>query len=92
VKGKTLAEVKAKMMERDEFRAAYEAEERKERLQALLIEWRNHAGLTSAQVAERMGIAAPTLSRMEKNIEAAKIDTLARYARACGVEKATLHF
>ncbi|EMJ8869160.1 TPA: helix-turn-helix transcriptional regulator, partial [Klebsiella pneumoniae] len=43
------------------------------------------AGLTSAQVAERMGIKAPTISRMEKNAARMSIQTLIRYARACGV-------
>jgi hypothetical protein len=33
VKGKTLAQVKAKMMQSEEFRLAYEAEDRKERQQ-----------------------------------------------------------
>ncbi|HBV40083.1 MAG TPA: XRE family transcriptional regulator [Erwinia sp.] len=75
-----------------EFRAAYEAEERKERLQALLAEWRDNAGLTSSQVAERMGIKPPTISRMEKNITSASFETLARYAKACGVTSATLFF
>lgn len=92
MKGKTLAEVKAKMMQNEEFRAEYEAEERKERLQALLAEWRGHAGLTSSQVAERMGIKPPTISRMEKNITNASLDTLARYAKACGVSQVTLTF
>ncbi|EOS96573.1 helix-turn-helix domain-containing protein [Erwinia tracheiphila] len=92
MKSKTLAEVKAKMMQREEFRAAYEAEERKERLQALLEEWRNHAGLTSSQVAERMGVKPPTVSRMEKNITSATFETLARYARACGISDAKLYF
>ncbi|WP_199257287.1 helix-turn-helix transcriptional regulator [Pantoea sp. BAV 3049] len=92
MKSKTLAEVKAKMMQREEFRAAYEAEERKERLQALLEEWRDHAGLTSSQVAERMGVKPPTVSRMEKNITSATFETLARYARACGISDAKLYF
>lgn len=56
---KTLAEMKARLMQRDDFQAAYEAEARKERLQALLAEWRSHAGLNSADVAARMGIAPP---------------------------------
>ena len=34
------------------------------------------AGLTSAQVAERMGIKAPTISRMEKNASRMSIQTL----------------
>uniref|UniRef100_UPI0036DBBB88 helix-turn-helix domain-containing protein n=1 Tax=Photorhabdus sp. RM322S TaxID=3342825 RepID=UPI0036DBBB88 len=74
-------------MKDPEYRAAYEAEERKEKLQALLAEWRHNAGITRAQVAERMGVKPPTVSRMESNINKASIDTLARYARACGVEK-----
>lgn len=63
---KTPAEMKARLMQRDDFQAACEAEARKERLQALLAEWRSHAGLHSADVAARMGIAPSTLSRMEK--------------------------
>ncbi|NHB97962.1 helix-turn-helix domain-containing protein [Photorhabdus stackebrandtii] len=74
-------------MKDPEYRATYEAEERKEKLQALLAEWRHNAGITRAQVAERMGVKPPTVSRMESNINKASIDTLARYARACGVEK-----
>ncbi|NHB97965.1 transcriptional regulator [Photorhabdus temperata] len=74
-------------MKDPEYQAAYEAEERKEKLQALLAEWRRNAGITRAQVAERMGVKPPTVSRMESNINKASIDTLARYARACGVEK-----
>lgn len=92
MKYKTHKQIHDEMMQDAEYRAAYEAEERKERLQALLEEWRRHAGLTSAQVAERMGIAAATVSRLEKNIDSAKLDTLARYARACGVKQATLMF
>lgn len=84
---KTLAEIKAKMMQREDFRAAYEAEVRKENLQALLAEWRKHAGLTKAQVADRMGVKPPVISRLENNITKASIDTLTRYAHACGIEK-----
>ncbi len=92
MKFKTHPEVHEEMMSDREYRAAYESEERKERLQALLVEWKEHAGLTSAQVAERMGIKPPTVSRMEKNITSASVDTLARYAKACGVNNATLYF
>ncbi|KAA5937569.1 helix-turn-helix transcriptional regulator [Pantoea sp. Bo_2] len=92
MKYRTHKEIHAEMMRDDKYRAAYEAEERKERLQALLLEWRKHAGLTSAQVAERMGVKPPTVSRMEKNITSASVDTVARYAKACGVESAMLYF
>jgi transcriptional regulator with XRE-family HTH domain len=39
-----------------------------------------------------MGVKPPTVSRMEKNITSASLDTIARYAKACGVESATLIF
>ena len=92
MKYRTLSEIHNEMMQDAEYRAAYEAEERKERLQALLLEWRKHAGLTSAQVAERMGAKPPTVSRMEKNITSASVDTIARYAKACGIDSATFYF
>lgn len=78
--------VRAELMSDPDVKAAYEAEIRKERLQSVLAEWRNHAGLTRAQVAERMGVKPPTVTRMESNITKASLDTLARYAKACGVE------
>ncbi|OSK32344.1 toxin-antitoxin system, antitoxin component, Xre family [Escherichia coli M056] len=48
-------------------------EERKEKLRALL--------------AERMGVTPPVISRLENNITKASIDTLTRYAHACGIRK-----
>ena len=86
VKGVIWEEARESLMSDPEVQAAYEAEERKERLQAMLAEWRNHAGLTRAQVAERMGVTPPTVSRMESNVIKASLDTLARYAKACGVK------
>ncbi|MCK3667762.1 helix-turn-helix domain-containing protein [Photorhabdus noenieputensis] len=85
-KYKTHSEVLAEMMENPEFKAAYEAEERKERLQETLAEWRKFAGLTRSQVAERMGVTPPTVTKMENNVTKASIETLARYARACGIQ------
>ncbi|HAU3157748.1 TPA: helix-turn-helix transcriptional regulator [Salmonella enterica subsp. houtenae] len=77
--------VHAEAMYDPEYRTAYETEESSEQLRETLASWRKEAGLTSAQVAERMGIKAPTISRMEKNASRMSIDTLIRYARACGV-------
>lgn len=89
---KTHNQIHEEMLQDPEYRAAWEAEERKLRMQSLLKEWRQNAGLTSAQVAERMGVKPPTVSRMEKNITSASLDTIARYARACGISSATLLF
>lgn len=77
---------RADLLTNPEVQAAYEAEVRKLRLQAMLAEWRSHEGLTRAQVAERMGVTPPTVSRMEANIIKASIETVVRYAKACGVK------
>ncbi|MGL4733688.1 MAG: helix-turn-helix domain-containing protein [Enterovibrio sp.] len=80
-------DVRESLLSDPEVQKAYEDELRKERLQAILEEWRKIAGLTRAQVAERMGVQPPTVSKMEGNICKASIDTLARYAHACGIKK-----
>lgn len=49
-------DVRADLMSDPDVQAAMEVEERKARLQAMLAQWRKHAGLTRAQVAERMGL------------------------------------
>lgn len=85
MKYKTLDQIHTEAMRDAEYRAAYEAEEALEQLQETLHGWRAEAGLTSAEVAEHMGINSPTLSRMEKNATKMSYETLCRYARACGV-------
>lgn len=77
-------------MQDDEYRAAWQEEERKEKLRELLAEWRKHDNLTKAQVAERMGVTPPVISRTENNITKASIDTLTRYAHACGIKNLSL--
>lgn len=74
-------------MEVDEYDAAWQEEERKEILRELLMKWRKHGNLTKAQVAKRMGVTPPVISRLENNITKASIDTLTRYAYACGIKK-----
>lgn len=51
-----------------------------------LTQWRESAGLSRAQVAERMGVTPPAISRLERNITRATWTTLRRYAEACGVK------
>lgn len=79
-------DVRAEMLAQPGFQAAFDAEVRQERLREMLAQWREHAGLTRSQVAQRMGVSAPTVSRMEANVTRASLDTLTRYALACGVE------
>ena len=85
MKYKTLDQIHTESMQDAEYRAAYEEESTRDSLRNTLEDWRKSAGLTSAQVAERMGVKPPTVSRMEKNASKMSFETLTRYASACGV-------
>jgi DNA-binding XRE family transcriptional regulator len=54
----------------------------------LLLKARHEAGLTQAQVAERMGTQPPAVARLERALATGKhspsIATLRKYAKACG--------
>ncbi|KHL68640.1 XRE family transcriptional regulator [Pseudomonas flexibilis] len=85
----THAELKAKALEDPEARTEYERLNREEF--ALLDEMlaaRRAAGLTQAQVAERMGTKAPAVARLENALASGKhspsLDTLRKYAAALG--------
>lgn len=53
-----------------------------------LLKARMDAGLTQAQVAERMGTQAPSVARLERALATGKhspsVATLRKYAQACG--------
>ena len=53
-----------------------------------LLKARQDAGLTQAQVAERMGPQAPSVARLERALATGKhspsVATLRRYVKACG--------
>ena len=53
-----------------------------------LLKARQDAGLTQAQVAERMGTQAPAVASLERSLANGKhspsIDTLRKYVGACG--------
>ncbi len=79
----------AKMLQNPAVRAEYERLNREEF--AILDEMlaaRRAAGLTQAQVAERMGTKAPAVARLESALASGKhspsIDTLRKYAKALG--------
>ncbi|MFC4706476.1 helix-turn-helix domain-containing protein [Paraburkholderia caffeinitolerans] len=77
-----------RMMQHSAFRAAYEAlDEEFTALDALLTA-RKEAGLTQAQVAERMGTTTSVVSRLESSLASEKhspsLATLRKYAAACG--------
>ncbi len=70
------------------FKAAYDILDDEFAALDVLLRARREAGLTQAEVAQRMGIAASSLARMEASIgsrrHAPSLTTLRKYARACG--------
>ena len=54
----------------------------------LLLKARHDAGLTQAEVAQRMGTQPPAIARLERSLATGKhspsLATLRKYAEACG--------
>lgn len=78
-----------KLLRRPGVRAEVERIEREEgALLDTLLKARQEAGLTQAQVAERMGTHAPAVARLERSLATGKhspsIATVRRYVKACG--------
>jgi DNA-binding XRE family transcriptional regulator len=78
-----------KLMSRTGVRAEVERIERDEpALLDLLLKARHEAGLSQAQLAERMGTQAPAIARLERSLATGKhspsLATLRKYAHACG--------
>lgn len=78
-----------KMMQDPAVRAEYERIEREEMpMLDVILKARAEAGLTQAQVAERMGTKAPAVARLENALVTGKhspsVATLQKYAAALG--------
>ena len=86
VKPVSYKQVKENLLQDEQTKTLYLQEKRVEELQALLQQMRGRAGLTISQVAERMGVSQPAVSKLEKNASRASFQTLQRYAQACGAE------
>jgi len=85
----THEEMVAKMLENPEVRAEYERIEREEMpMLDVILAARREAGLTQAQVAERMGTKAPAVARLEASLVSGRhspsLVTLRKYAKALG--------
>jgi len=88
---RTHDQVVAKLMRRPAVRKEVERIEREEgALLDLLLKARHDAGLTQAQVAERMGTQPPAVARLERALATGKhspsLATLRKYVEACGKE------
>ena len=86
---RTHDQVVKKLMRRPGVRAEVERLEREESaLLDALLKARQEAGLTQAEVAERMGTQAPSVARLERALATGKhspsVATLRKYVKACG--------
>src|SRR5690349_21123067 len=78
-------EWEAKLFADPEFQAIYEAEAAKKELWFQLVEARQAAGLTQAELAKRLGVSQAQVSRMEKSgYDSYTLNTLRRYVAALG--------
>ena len=86
---RTHDQVVKKLLRRPGVRAEVDRIEREEAvLLDALLKARQEAGLTQAQVAERMGTQAPAVARLERALATGKhspsVSTLRKYVNACG--------
>ena len=86
---RTHAKLKAKALANPEVRAEYDRLNREEfAILDEILAARREAGLTQAQVAERMGTKAPAVARLESALASGKhspsLSTLRKYAAALG--------
>ena len=71
-----------------EFRESYDALDDEVAALAVLLQARKDAGMTQAEVAAKMGVSQPVLARIESSLGSRKhapsLETLRKYASACG--------
>ncbi len=73
----------ARQMSDPEFREVYEEEAAKKELWLQLVEARQAAGLTQAELAQRLGVSQAQVARIEKRgYDAYTLRTLRRYVEA----------
>lgn len=82
----THEELKSRALARPEVKAAYDALEEEYTLLEELLHARARAGLTQAEVAERMHTHAPAVARLESasGKHSPSVATLRKYAAAVG--------
>jgi DNA-binding XRE family transcriptional regulator len=76
------------LLAKPNVRAAYDALDDEYSALRVILSARREAGLTQAQIAERMGTTASAVSRLEASLSSEKhspsFATLRKYAAACG--------
>lgn len=82
----SLDRLKAKMFEDPEVKAEYDRLENEFAVAGALLSMRKSAGLTQAELAQRMQTNRTQVAKIESGRNNTKIDSLVRYAQACGRE------
>lgn len=80
----TLEQLKNEMLNTPESIQAYQEADKELAAIHLLHEMREHAGISKTALAKRLGIKPSAINRLEKNPLGASMNTLERYANACG--------
>ena len=82
------SQLKEKALKNQSVREEYEALEPELNLLREMLKARNEAGLSQADVAERMGTKPPAITRLESSLTSGRhspsIATLKKYAEAVG--------
>lgn len=79
-----ISEMHKKWMGETAYRKAYDALEEEFALAKAVIDARNRAGLTQAELARKMGTTQPVVARLEGGRVRPSMRTLERFARATG--------
>ena len=82
------SDLKKKALKRKKIKEEYDALEPEFSLLRELLQARRNAGLSQAEVANKMGTKAPAITRLESSLTSGKhspsIATLKKYAQALG--------
>jgi DNA-binding XRE family transcriptional regulator len=83
-----LEEMRTRGLKNEGFRAGYEARDAIIRLGEMLQQMRETSGLTQLQLAERVGMTQPAVSRIESGLgpNGPAFDTMMRYVHGCNFE------
>ncbi len=79
-----ISEMHKKWMKEPKYRKAYNALEEEFALASAVMEVRNRAGLTQAELARKMGTTQPVVARLESGRSRPSMRTLERLAEATG--------
>jgi len=73
-----------KWLKEPKYRQAYKALEKEFALASTVMDARNRAGLTQAELARKMGTTQPVVARLESGRTRPSMRTLERFAEATG--------